>query len=131
MSAESATLAGRAAAERLMVDTCTITRLVSMVTDGETGRVTPTFAVIYSGKCRVQQRASAGSRADVGQASVVEVSYGLQVPMSVTGVQTEDRVTITASSLDAALPGRVFHIGGPAAKTHGTARRMQLIEVTS
>jgi hypothetical protein len=46
-------------------------------------------------------------------------------------VQTEDRVTITMSALDPALPGRVFYIGGPAAKTHGTARRIQLIEVTS
>jgi hypothetical protein len=133
MSAESATLTARAAAERNMVDACTVTRYTVTATDRETGVQTRTPTSIYSGRCRVQQRAAArpGGRRDVGEASVVEVDYVLQLPMSVTGVQVEDVVAITASGLDPDLPGRKFRVASQAAKTHASARRLELIEVNS
>jgi hypothetical protein len=61
----------------------------------------------------------------------VEVDYVLQLPMSVTGVQVEDVVAITASGLDPDLPGRKFRVASQAAKTHASARRLELIEVNS
>jgi len=133
MSATSATLAGRVAAERLMVDTVTITRVTGGTSDPETGIHTQTTATIYTGKCRVQQRpiARPGSRSDVGEASVVQVDFSLQLPMSVTGVQVEDIATITASALDPDLPGRAFRVASQATKTHATMRRFELVEVTS
>lgn len=131
MSAASATLAGRAAAERLMVDACTVTRVTGTTSDGETGRITETLATIYSGKCRIRQRAATGSRTDVGEASVVQVGYELQLPMSATAVRVEDRVTVTASVLDASLVGRRWHVSSEAAGSHLTARRLQITEVDS
>jgi hypothetical protein len=133
MSATSATLAGRAAAERLMVDTCTITRVTGGSSDPETGVRTETTTAVYTGKCRVQQRpiVRAGGRHDVGEASVVDVNYTLQLPMSVTTVLVEDRAVVTASALDPALVGRAFRVASQAAKTHATMRRFDLLEVAS
>lgn len=133
MSAESATLAGRVAAERLMVDTCTITRVTGGTSDPETGVRTETTTVIYSGKCRFQQRpiARPGSRHDVGEASVVEVDYSLQLPMAATGVKVEDRVVADTSVLDPDLPGRSFQVASQGSKTHATMRRVELVEVNS
>jgi hypothetical protein len=133
MSAQSATLAGRAAAERLMVDTCTVTRVTGGSGDPETGIYTPTRATVYTGKCRVQQApiARAGSRSEVGEASVVQVGYILQLPTSVTGVEVEDIATVTASALDSGLVGRSFRVAGQAAKTHATMRRLEIREVDS
>jgi hypothetical protein len=132
MSAQSATLAGRAAAERLMVDTCTITRVTGGSSDPETGVRTQTTTVVYTGKCRFKMYPrSPGRRTDVAEASVVEVDEELQIPMSATGVQVEDIVTVTASALDPALVGRAFRVASQAAKTHATMRRFDLLEVAS
>jgi hypothetical protein len=136
MSAESATLAGQAAAEQFMVDTCTIVRVTGVTTDPVNGRPTETTAPVYAGKCRIQQhtgsgRGAAGNRADVGEASVVQVTFELQLPMSAARVLVEDRVTITASALDPQLVGRVWRVAGQAAKTHATSRRVEIREVGS
>lgn len=129
MSAASVMAAGRGAAERLMQDTCTIRRVVSESTDPGSGVVTPTYSTVYSGKCRVQQ-AGAASRVEAGQASLLMLPFQVQVPMSVTGVQAEDQVVITAS-LDPDLVGRVFVVKDLAHKTHATARRLGAVERTS
>jgi hypothetical protein len=55
MSATTATLRGRLAAEANMVDACTIQRVTGTTTNDTTGVVTPTYTTIYSGKCRMQQ----------------------------------------------------------------------------
>lgn len=117
-----------------MVDTCTITRITGAVTDPETGRRTETTAVVYLGKCRIQQEPPVrpGARREVGEASVVLVGYVLQLP--VTGsedVRVEDIVTIGTSVLDPALQDRVFRVASSAAKTHATARRLEITEVNS
>jgi hypothetical protein len=133
MSATGVTLAGRRAAEALMVDTCTITRVTGGTSDPETGVHTQTTTVVYSGKCRFQQRpiARPGSRTDVGEASVVQVDYSLQLPMAATGVRVEDAAVADTSALDPDLPGRAFRVASQAAKTHATSRRLELVEVNS
>lgn len=137
MSATSVTLAGRAAAERLMVDTCTITRQTGHTTNLSTGVITATTVTVYAGKCRVKQvtgggqPASSGSDSGVGEASLALVPYQLQLPMSATGLGQGDRATVTASALDPDLVGRVFVLDGVAAGTHLTMRRYQVREVTS
>src|SRR5437868_1553101 len=130
MSALTATLRGRVAAEALMVDACTVKHLTGSTTDPETGHVTPTYATVYAGKCRVQQRVPVAKPYDVGEAAVWLERLELQVPMSVTGIASNDMVTITASALDADLVGRVFHARELGHKTHATARRFQIEEVT-
>lgn len=133
MSATSITLAGRAAAERLMIDSCTVTRLASRVSDPETGVVTPTYTTIYTGKCKVQRGVHpTNSRPiDVGEAERFANYIELHLPMSVVGVTSDDIATVTASVLDADLVGTVFHLRELAHKTFQTARRFGVQEVTS
>ena len=129
MSAESATLAGRAAAELLMVDVCTITRATgATVTDPVTGVVVDAVAAIYSGRCRVQSRALTSQQAAAGEAVYEIVPYELHVPMAVVGVRSGDFALITASALDPDLVGRSFRVESNSHKTYATARRFRCTE---
>lgn len=130
MSAASVLARGRAAAEALMVDTCTICRITDEST-GSGGVVTPNFTTLYTGKCRVQQVRAKANEVDAGEAYLLMLQLEVQLPMSVTGLQAEDQVTVTASVHDADLVGRVFFIRDLAHKTHATARRVQVQEKTS
>jgi hypothetical protein len=113
-----------------MVDACTIQRLTATATDPATGGITPTYATVYTGRCRVQQRVPVSKPADVGEAAIWLQRLELQVPMTVVGVASDDLVTITASVLDPDLAGRVFHVRELGHKTHMTSRRVQIEEVT-
>lgn len=131
MSATTATLAGRRAAEALMVDACTIKRVTNSSTNDNTAVVTPTYSTVYSGKCRVQQVVPVSRPHDVGEAAVWLQRLTLQLPMSVTGIASDDLVTVTASALDPDLVGRTFHVRELGHKSHMTSRRVQIEEVTS
>jgi hypothetical protein len=121
---------GRAAAEALMVDACTIERETGSTTDQASGVVTPTYDTIYDGKCRFQQASiDATTAPDVGEAQVYLEQTILQLPATATGVHAEGVVTCTASALDPDLPGRQWFTLGVSGKTHATARRIQLREV--
>lgn len=130
MSIEALLGRGRAAAERLMVDTCTIRRLTGETVDGA-GRITPTYATVYAGKCRVQQQSAAQAQQhDTAEDHLLMLRLEVQVPMAVTGVQAGDEVVITAAALDPDLAGRVFRVHDLAHKTHATARRLGVVERT-
>lgn len=129
MSAESAVLAGRAAAEALMVDTCTITRADGTeTTDPGTGIVTPGGSTIYTGPCRVQVRALVAQSPEAGEVQLSVGQVEMQIPMAVTGVRTGDVATILTAALDPDLVGRRFRVSVPAHKTHATARRLSCTE---
>jgi hypothetical protein len=130
VSRESVTLQARTAAEAGMVDTCTISRKTGDSTDLQSAAVTVTIATIYSGKCRVQGHSPSMARPEsVGGAYVFQTPFELQLPMSVTGVQVNDIVTITTSVLDQDLAGRTYWVKELFAKTHATSRRIGIIEV--
>lgn len=133
MSATSAVLRGRTAAERLMLDTIVVTRLASTVTDPESGVVTPTYATVYTGKGKVQRtpQASRVTPTSVGEAEVFMSRLELHLPVAATGVTADDIVTVTASVLDADLVGKVFHVREIAVKTLQTARRFGIEVVAS
>ncbi|MGC5019016.1 DUF6093 family protein [Micromonospora sp. DT47] len=132
MSAASLIARGRAAAESLMTDACTIRRRTGEATDPNSGVITPTYGdPLYSGKCRVQQRTNAGQGQDVGEAFVLVTRFEVQLPMSATGLVEGDQITITASALDPDLVDRVFTVRDVAAKSHLTARRVGVTEVLS
>lgn len=115
-----------------MVDACTITRATGSTTDVDSGVVTETVTTVYAGKCRVQEPPAIARPANVGEALVFQLPFQLQLPMVGTeGVQVGDRVTVTASLLDADLPDRVFWVKALFHKSHATARRLGLEEVTS
>lgn len=131
MTATSATLAGRRAAERLMVDACTITRESTRSTNVDSGITSKATAQLYTGKCRVQQPGRMARPELVAEAQLYQQLIDVQVPMTVTGLAVGDVVTITASALDPDLVGRRFWIKDLAHKTHMTARRVGCEEVTS
>jgi len=129
VTALTATLKGRAAAERLMTDACVIKHKTGETT-GAGGVVTPAWSTLYTGKCRVQSNAITRQGADVGEAFVIVERHEVQLPMSVLGLLEGDQITVTASG-DADLVGRVFTVRDVLRKTHLTARRVTVLEVTS
>jgi hypothetical protein len=123
--------AGRRLAESLMVDSCTIRRRTGTTTDPDTGDVTPTFTVLYTGqKCRVQTRGNWGEAKDIGEAALVLLTVEIQLPISVTGVDVRDEVTIDVCANDAELTGREFRVKDLNHKSHATMRRLMGTEVT-
>lgn len=129
MSATSAVLRGRTAAEALMVDTCTITRVVSVSTDLDTGVVTPTYSTIYSGKCRLKLSVAVARPIKVGEAQEFTQHPILSLPATTTGVQIDDILTITASLLMPSLVNRVFHLRAIPGQSHMTAARFEIFEI--
>ncbi|WP_329019286.1 DUF6093 family protein [Micromonospora rifamycinica] len=121
---------GRAAAERLMVDTCTIRRASGEGSDDD-GNVIVTYEDLYAGKCRVQQTSAQAAQQESGEDYLLLLRLEVHLPMSVIGLETGDEVTITASVHDPDLPGRVFLIRDLAHKSHATARRVGVTERTS
>lgn len=131
MSALIAARQGQAAAERNMVDACTVQHLLGE-SEGAGGVITATYgAAFYTGKCQVQIKSDAGQGTDVGEAYRIVTRRIVKLPMSVTGVVEGDRITITAAALDAALVGKVYTVRDIEAKTFQTARRLTVLEVTS
>jgi hypothetical protein len=128
MTAQSITLAGRRAAERLMVDTCAITRVTSTVTNPDTGQLTRTSIPVYTGKCRLKLPVAIGRPDDVGGAQEFTQHPILSLPATTTGVQIDDLVTITASALMPSLVGRVFHVRAQPGQSHMTAARFEILE---
>jgi hypothetical protein len=132
MSASTLIARGRAAALNLMQDACTVRHRSGSSVDPETGVITPTLAVGYSGPCKIQQSAPAGNPSEVGEAAVFVGQLTLHLPVTddTAAVQPDDLVTITACVLDASLVGKTFKLRGPAHKSYATARRFPMVEVS-
>jgi Family of unknown function (DUF6093) len=130
---ETTLLAARAflVSSGALVDTCTIEHRTGEVTIGM--QVTPTYATVYSGACRVQAAAAnwAGPT-DVAEAALRLASFELQLPViGSEGIEIDDRVTILTCLNDADLVGRKFTITGVSRKSHATTRKLPLLEVLS
>lgn len=123
----------RTAAEAGMVDACTIRRPTGETTDDASGVVTKTYLNPnpYSGKCRVQQSLAQAAQADSGEEHLLLLRLEVQLPMSVTGLQVGDELTIDTSVRDPDLPGRVFLVRDLFHKTDASARRVQVTERTA
>lgn len=132
MSASTAIARGRVAALALMQDVCTVQHQAGSSTDPETGVITPTYTTVYAGPCKVQQAAPPANPTVVGEAAVFVGQLTLHLPVTDTtaAVAPDDLVTITACALDASLVGKKFRLRGPAHKSHATARRFLVIEVS-
>lgn len=131
MSVSSAVAAGRRAAEALMTDTCVITEVIGTVTDDLTGQVTEQTAVRYSGRCRMQIPAATGQRVDAGEVTVTVLRMQLQLPViGSENVRRGNQVLVTASAGDPALAGRTWVVRDLAHKSHATARRLTVEEIT-
>lgn len=127
------TLRGRKAAERLMIDACTIDR-VTGETEGAGGVLTPVYNRIYDGKCRIQVRTRermGGSWTSIGEAQVIIARIEVQLPLSAPEPKESDVVTMTASVLDPLMIGKQFQVRDVMMKTMLTARRVTVVEVSS
>jgi hypothetical protein len=131
VSADTLLARAQAAALALMVDTGRIRRIISSSTNTTTGAVTPTYSTIYSGVCKVQQRQGVARPETIGQAAVFVSRLELHIPVSVTGVASDDVFDLLTTVHDADLLGRVFHVRELAHKSFPSARRFTMVEVTS
>lgn len=131
MSAESAVLQGRAAAEAIMRDSCTITRVTGEPgpINEETGEREPApTTTVYSGKCRVQTYEPQESTPDSGAHTYTVQRYAIHVPVG-TPAQVDDDITITASVMDPDLVGRRYVVTALLHKSFATANRLAVEEI--
>lgn len=134
MSAASAVLAGRAAAESMMVDACTVTYVDGSTWDEDAGASVPNVVTVYSGKCRVQ-RSGAMSPRESSTATGYEVGIDAivaQLPLSALGIKRGHEFTVTAvgSISDPDLVGVKATVQSNLAKTHATKRTLVCEEAT-
>lgn len=132
MSRDALLAEAQAFAEEGMADTCTIRRVTGKSTDPFSGQDTDTYLSPdpYSGKCRVQASLAQAAQHTAGEDYQLQIRLELQLPVSATGFQVGDQVTITASR-DADLVGRVFLIRDLMHKTDASSRRIGITERTS
>lgn len=130
MSAQGLTLRGRAAAESLMVDACTVHRPGAPVTDAD-GNVTASLTLVYTGMCKVQQTIAQSSNPTAGGHSFTVQDSRVDLPVTAGPLLVSDVVTLTASVLDPQLVGRKFRVVELFHKTYATAQRIRVEEVTA
>lgn len=117
MSARTAILAGRRAAEALMTDKATITRPTVTVSDDGLDYVTET--PVWEGRCKVQTYEAHETAANAAGALVTIQRYSIHLPHSVDMVRVGDLIRV-AGYLS------VFRVTGLFDKTHVTSRRFQV-----
>lgn len=123
---------GQRAAEATMTDSCTINAAegARVYDPGTDSYVNAAGAQRYSGKCRVRMPNVMGEQTPQFAGREVTLQFAVvSVPVSVSGVQVNDVVTITASE-DAELVGRTYTVVGLHHQSHATARRLRCEEVT-
>ncbi|HXH57728.1 DUF6093 family protein [Iamia sp.] len=113
MSLTSLLSAGRRATERLLIDTCTIGRPgagAGTMNEGTGAITTPARTAVYSGRCRLRQRAG-GASGDVeaGEQEVSLRDYLLEIPWDSTSPEVNDVATVTASD-DTHAVGRELRV---------------------
>lgn len=128
MSAVTATLAGRRAAERQMIDSCTIARPGPSVEDPVTGIPAPSSTPVYSGRCKVQNLDPQEAALLTGGAVVVSQRYRVDIPVGAYSPAVGDVVTIVATVLDPNMVGRGYRVLAPMHKTAATAYRMAVTD---
>lgn len=120
----------RAAAESLMVDSCTVFRPGGggWVKDPETGYEVPDEgSEVYAGPCKVQTYEAFESKRDVGAATVVLQRYTIHVPVGTGPFEIGDVVTVAAR----VHPARSFRVAGLHEKSLQTAQRLLVDEGAS
>lgn len=129
MSATSITLAAQRAAERLMVDTCTIRYTTGFTTNAE-GIDSPTYgSPVYSGKCRVQTKIARVQEANAAEHQFTLQRSELHLPVSAGPVKVNAVVQITSSAVAPHLVGKIYRVAGTQPKTFESAQRVHVEEV--
>lgn len=129
MTITSATLAGRVAAERNMLDTCTVKTVVSVTPDPLSGQDVVVYSdPVYTGRCKVQTFEPQERNPEAGGASLTVQRYAVHVPVGAFVPGVGQVVTITTAALDPNLTGRAFRVVALLHKTAATAYRLSVEE---
>ena len=131
MSRESATLAGRRAAEAGMSDTWAVYRYTDGPLNETTGQYEPTATTIYDGPAKLQSFESYEQNPVAGAYDYTVMRPILHLPVNTASalVKVGDTAVCLASPMDADLVGREVTIEGIQSKTYMTARRFPVSEV--
>lgn len=120
---------GRALAESLMTDTCTVsTKTSESVQNETTGRKEDVFTLDFTSVCKVQQTTRETSMPDVGGRRDAIDQAEIHLPVSAPQV-TQGQVIEITDSADARMVGRKFLVGSPMNKTYATATRLSVKEL--
>lgn len=122
--------AGRLAAERTMLDTCTITSPGARTFNDTSGHSTTAATTVYDGRCRVKRTQVADTVTDAGARQAGVREYVVVLPAATAGISVGDTVTVTAS-IDASQVGLIFTVLDVEHGTTSTARRLRCQEVTA
>lgn len=119
----TALAAARTVLESTFTDVCTIDRPATAWDEEDQQSVT-TYTPLHTGvPCRVPDNTSQGRVIVTGE-TITPVNPLVKVPTTITGVEPDDRVTITASA-DPELVGAVMWVTNPKARTLATSRTME------
>lgn len=128
---EGALLGLRAQAESRMTETVLIGRYVDGDPDPVTGKATKVLAEErYSGKGRVRYPSYAVSESSPKSQPVAQQDVVVSIPVGSGPVFEGDRVTVTGSTADANVVGRVFTVKGQPLAGQVTAYRIPVVEQT-
>ena len=127
MTAPTALRSGRAAAERLMTDTCTLERPGALV-DDVTGEAE--LEPVFAGRCKVQTYEGYEQNPTAGGSVLTVQRYRVDLPASVQP-RPGDLVTVTASLTDPHLVGKRYRVTAPFNKSYATASRCFVDEVVT
>lgn len=110
----------QAAAERLMLDRCTVTRQSGeLVEDPETGREGYASQTVYSGRCKVQTYEAYEATPEAGGHTYTKQRYRVDVPVSAGPFTAGDVVTVVGYR-------HPFRVVGEMDKTHLSAQRLSV-----
>lgn len=105
MSVRSVLARGRASHLQLLVDVCAVKRVTGQVLDPDTDVLTPTYATIYSGACRLKAY-RIGRPTVAGDVSIELQRYEIHLPWNAsTAVARDDVLTMTTTD-DSWVVGR-------------------------
>ncbi|KRD36811.1 hypothetical protein ASE27_10165 [Oerskovia sp. Root918] len=128
MSAGGAIARGRRMAERLMVDTCLVQRVVGETTNEETGAVEPLLETVYSGPCKLQNQSQYEMGAEAGGHMSVEQRSLVHFPVGSFQVRHGDLCTFTAS-VAPGVAGQKYRLQGETPyRTFETAYRVYAVQ---
>lgn len=127
MSVTTAMKHAQRAAEKLMVDSCTIDRVIGVETDPMTGKDVPILEEAYSGKCRVQVTSAQASTGESVAYTFTSQDYQLHIPASVETPEVGDIVTLTDTPGKPSRAGKEFRVEALFEKTFQSAQRIKMV----
>ncbi|GMA26196.1 hypothetical protein GCM10025864_39550 [Luteimicrobium album] len=119
----------RANAEALMIDTCTVRRIVGSTEDPTTGAPVDTYEDVYQGKAKRQSEAQYEVTPDIGEAVFTVQRYLAHFPVGAFLPNVGDVIEWTACPEDPLRAGTKDRIVGRFNKSLATAMRVYVEQV--